>query len=118
MPPHTLRGLTRGRSEKRLAAELRLSPHTVHDYIKVLYRHFGVQSRSELVARLAIRRQRIAPPRLRRTTAVGSPFRPFAAGHGSWAAPLRCGKRRARRATRALPIELSPFCLCPLPPPP
>lgn len=47
----TLRGLVRGRSEKQLAAELELSPHTVHDYVKALYRHFGVQSRSELLAR-------------------------------------------------------------------
>jgi DNA-binding CsgD family transcriptional regulator len=46
----TLHGLARGHSEKQLAAELRLSPHTVHDYVKVLYRHFGVQSRSELLA--------------------------------------------------------------------
>lgn len=47
----TLRGLAGGRSEKQLAAELKLSPHTVHDYVKALYRHFGVQSRSELLAR-------------------------------------------------------------------
>lgn len=46
----TLRGLARGRSEKQLAAELGLSPHTVHDYVKALYRHFGVQSRAELLA--------------------------------------------------------------------
>jgi len=47
----TLRGLARGRSEKQLAAELKLSRHTVHDYVKALYRHFGVQSRSELLVR-------------------------------------------------------------------
>lgn len=47
----TLRGLTRGLSEKQLAADLGLSPHTLHDYVKALYRHFGVQSRSELLAR-------------------------------------------------------------------
>jgi DNA-binding CsgD family transcriptional regulator len=46
----TLRGLARGRSEKQVADDLRLSPHTVHEYVKALYRHFGVQSRSELLA--------------------------------------------------------------------
>lgn len=54
LPPRlceTLRGLVRGRSEKQLAAESGLSPHTVHDYVKALHRHFGVQSRSELLAR-------------------------------------------------------------------
>lgn len=54
LPPRlceTLRGLARGCSEKQLAAEVGLSPHTVHDYVKALYRHFGVQSRSELLAR-------------------------------------------------------------------
>jgi DNA-binding NarL/FixJ family response regulator len=45
-----LRGLVRGLGEKQLAAELGLSPHTVHDYVKALYRHFGVQSRAELLA--------------------------------------------------------------------
>ena len=47
----TLRGLCRGLSEKELAAELRLSPHTVHEYVRSLYRHFGVRSRSELLVR-------------------------------------------------------------------
>jgi DNA-binding CsgD family transcriptional regulator len=47
----TLRALARGRSEKQVAADLGLSPHTVHDYVKALYRHFGVQSRGELLAR-------------------------------------------------------------------
>jgi hypothetical protein len=39
-----------GRSEKQVADDLHLSPHTVHEYVKALYRHFGVQSRSELLA--------------------------------------------------------------------
>ncbi len=46
----TLRCLVRGLSEKQVAVDLRLSPHTVHEYVKALYRHFGVQSRSELLA--------------------------------------------------------------------
>jgi DNA-binding CsgD family transcriptional regulator len=47
----TLGHLVRGLSEKQVAAALQLSPHTVHDYVKALYRHFGVQSRGELLAR-------------------------------------------------------------------
>lgn len=53
LPPRlqdTLRGLANGRSEKQIAADLGLSPHTVHEYVKALHRHFGVQSRSELLA--------------------------------------------------------------------
>jgi DNA-binding NarL/FixJ family response regulator len=47
----TLDGLMRGMSEKELATELALSPHTLHGYIKTLYRRLGVSSRSELQAR-------------------------------------------------------------------
>jgi len=46
----TLRLLARGLGEKQVAAELGLSPHTVHEYVKTLYRHFGVSSRGELLA--------------------------------------------------------------------
>lgn len=46
----TLLGLARGRSEKQLAADLGISPHTLHGYVKDLHRRFGVQSRSELLA--------------------------------------------------------------------
>jgi DNA-binding CsgD family transcriptional regulator len=42
--------LRRGLSEKAVAAELEVSPHTVHDYVKALYRAHGVSSRSELLA--------------------------------------------------------------------
>ena len=52
-----LRGLLRGLSEKEVAAELRLSPHTTHDYVKMLYRKLGVRSRGELLA------QRLGGPR-------------------------------------------------------
>jgi len=48
----TLRALLRGLSEKEAAAELGLSPHTVHEYVKALYRRFGVTSRAGLFARL------------------------------------------------------------------
>lgn len=42
--------LRRGLSEKEVAAELDVSSHTVHDYVKALYRAHGVRSRGELLA--------------------------------------------------------------------
>ncbi len=47
----TLQYLLAGHSEKQVAAQLRLSHNTVHHYVKALHRHFGVSSRSELLAR-------------------------------------------------------------------
>ena len=47
----TLERLLAGDSEKEIAVRLRLSPHTVHVYVKSLYRRFGVCSRGELFAR-------------------------------------------------------------------
>ncbi|WP_437935119.1 response regulator transcription factor [Sorangium sp. So ce341] len=47
----TLERLAEGLTEKQIAAELGLSPHTVHDYVKSLYRRFGVSSRGALLAR-------------------------------------------------------------------
>jgi DNA-binding CsgD family transcriptional regulator len=47
----TLRLLLNGDSEKEIAAKLELSRHTVHVYVKGLYRHFGTSSRAELLAR-------------------------------------------------------------------
>lgn len=46
-----LDGLARGLSEKEIAAELRISPHTAHDHVKALHRRLGVRSRGELLAR-------------------------------------------------------------------
>jgi DNA-binding NarL/FixJ family response regulator len=46
----TLRCLLEGDSEKQAARRLDLSRHTVHEYVTDLYRRFGVNSRSELVA--------------------------------------------------------------------
>jgi DNA-binding CsgD family transcriptional regulator len=43
--------LIEGWSRKRIAAELGLSIHTVHDYVKAIYEHFGVHSQSELLVR-------------------------------------------------------------------
>ena len=54
----TLERLLAGDSEKEIACRLRLSPHTVHVYVKTLYRRFGVCSRGELFARFV----RPAPP--------------------------------------------------------
>jgi DNA-binding NarL/FixJ family response regulator len=47
----TLEGLLAGEAEKQIASRLDLSPHTVHVYVKLLYKHFGVSSRGELLAR-------------------------------------------------------------------
>jgi len=54
LPPRlrqTLDLLLRGDSEKQIARKLELSPHTVHVYVKSLYRKFEVSSRGELLAR-------------------------------------------------------------------
>ena len=47
----TLQRLLAGDSEKQIAARLGVSPHTVHVYVKNLYRHYDVSSRGELLAR-------------------------------------------------------------------
>jgi DNA-binding CsgD family transcriptional regulator len=54
LPPRVrpvLERLMLGDSEKEVAATLGLSNHTVHQYIKILYRRFDVSSRGELMAR-------------------------------------------------------------------
>ena len=45
-----LDGLLRGLTEKEIAAGLMLSPRTVHKYVEQLFRHFGVNSRPQLMA--------------------------------------------------------------------
>ena len=47
----TLEHLLAGDSEKQVARKLKLSPHTVHIYVKSLYRRFNVSSRGELLAK-------------------------------------------------------------------
>lgn len=42
--------LMQGHGEKQISAALALSPHTVHDYVKALYKRYGVASRGELLA--------------------------------------------------------------------
>lgn len=49
--------LLEGDSEKQVALRLGLTRQTVHQYVKTVYNHFGVQSRGELLARW-IRRRR------------------------------------------------------------
>ena len=45
----TLSGLARGLSYREIAAELSISPNTVTDYVKTLYRKLAVSSRSQAV---------------------------------------------------------------------
>ena len=47
----TLQLLLAGHGEKQIAARLGLSRNTVHHYVKAIHRHFGVSSRSELLAK-------------------------------------------------------------------
>lgn len=47
----TLRLLLRGQSEKQIAGELKLSVHTVHVYVKAIYKAHHVSSRAELLAK-------------------------------------------------------------------
>ncbi len=49
----TLGLLLQGLSEKQIAHRRDLSRHTIHDHVKQIYRHFGVGSRAELLARVA-----------------------------------------------------------------
>jgi DNA-binding CsgD family transcriptional regulator len=55
----TLTLLLEGRSEKEVASALSLSVRTVHDYVTMLYEHFEVSSRAELLAYF-IRREPVA----------------------------------------------------------
>jgi hypothetical protein len=41
----------KGDSEKQIARALGVSPHTVHVYVKMLYRYFQVNSKGELLAK-------------------------------------------------------------------
>jgi DNA-binding CsgD family transcriptional regulator len=45
-----MKHLLEGDSEKQVAYKLKLSPHTVHEYVKNLYAELGVNSRGELLA--------------------------------------------------------------------
>jgi DNA-binding CsgD family transcriptional regulator len=47
----TLKCLLAGASEKQIAERLGIRQPTVHEYVTAIYRHFGVHSRAELLAR-------------------------------------------------------------------
>jgi len=54
LPPRlrqVLRCLLEGDADKQVAARLGLTRHTVNQYTKTIFRHFGVGSRAELLAR-------------------------------------------------------------------
>jgi DNA-binding CsgD family transcriptional regulator len=54
LPPRVrqvLRCLLEGDGDKQIAARLGLTRHTVNEYAKAIFRHFGVQSRAELLVR-------------------------------------------------------------------
>jgi DNA-binding CsgD family transcriptional regulator len=57
-----LTGLAAGASEKELAHQLNVSPHTLHDHVKAVHRAYGVRSRGELLARWGADKRR---PRVR-----------------------------------------------------
>ena len=57
----TLSLLLDGLSEKQVARELGLGARTVHDYVTMLYKHFDVCSRAELLAYFVRRAPRIRP---------------------------------------------------------
>jgi DNA-binding CsgD family transcriptional regulator len=46
-----MHSLLSGDSEKQAAAKMGVSPHTVHVYVKTLYRRYNVSSRGELLSK-------------------------------------------------------------------
>jgi DNA-binding CsgD family transcriptional regulator len=64
LPPRlnqTLTELLSGASEKQIAAKLKLSPHTIHNYVKALHQRFDVSSRGELLAKAGLARSESGP---------------------------------------------------------
>jgi DNA-binding CsgD family transcriptional regulator len=62
LPPRvrqTLSCLLEGDGEKQAAARMGLSITTIHQYVTALYRHFGVNSRAELMAHFLRRSRRV-----------------------------------------------------------
>ena len=60
----TLNLLLDGKSEKEIATTLKLSPHTVHNYVKALHQRFEVCSRGELLAKVGKQKRGDFRPRL------------------------------------------------------
>lgn len=54
----TLQYLLEGDSEKQVALRMSISPTTVHQYVTMLYRRFGVRSRAELMSQVLQRQRR------------------------------------------------------------
>jgi len=82
-----------GASEKEIAAEFGLSPHTVHDALKLVHRKLGVRSRAELVALVQSDRVPDDPgPRLRHempSTCAPSPACSSKESMDFWLSPRR-----------------------------
>jgi DNA-binding NarL/FixJ family response regulator len=57
----TLELLVDGLSEKEIANDLHISPHTVHNYVKALHQRFKVSSRGELIAAAGLRQKQFVP---------------------------------------------------------
>ena len=59
-PKHkpVLKLLLAGHTEKQMADELAINPHTVHSRVKQIYRHFNVGSRAQLLAKFVVTERR------------------------------------------------------------
>jgi DNA-binding CsgD family transcriptional regulator len=64
----TLALVLRGLSDKEIAERLGISRYTVNQYTKTIYRHYGVTSRTQLLARLLVQ------PHAARSLIVGTGF--------------------------------------------
>ena len=53
--------LLEGLGKKQIANHLDLSPHTIKDYIRIIYRHYGVGSQAELMNQYQIRGNHFKP---------------------------------------------------------
>ncbi|HRQ90189.1 MAG TPA: helix-turn-helix transcriptional regulator, partial [Bacteroidia bacterium] len=68
--------LLRGHARKEIADALGISLNTVHGYVRDIFRHFGVSSHAELVARFARSNPRCKAHAGMIGTGAGSPFPP------------------------------------------
>ncbi|AKV04118.1 Transcriptional regulator, LuxR family protein [Labilithrix luteola] len=58
----TLECLLTGASDKAIAEQLQISHHTVRQYVKIIFRSFGVSSRSQLIAQVLSRGRKAPTP--------------------------------------------------------
>lgn len=63
MQRRVLAALLKGKSEKAVASELKMSPHTVHNHVKEIYRRMEVGSRPELLALFVPGTKKVKPKR-------------------------------------------------------